>query len=542
MSILVNGKVNEYNEGMRVFDLIERGDKNIIACKINNKLRDLSYVLEDDSSVELLGFRDEDSIRVYEASLRYLVVMAIAKVLPDIGVNCDYYVSRSICFKKNDGSLFDQEQFSKIKEMVGEIVKRDYPLVRKTISLEEANDYYKENGFEDKVKVFKYRPNGEVHIYQCDHYRNYMYSYMVPSTGYLDKYNLIFYEGKIILQYPRAEDNGDIPPFIVEKTYENTLLKADEWGKKVGSLTVSNINDNVVKNLKEFVDKCEERHSLLIKELGETISSRNNIKLIAIAGPSSSGKTTFSNKLRHELEQRGIYPVKISMDDYYVDRSHLSKEEESKVDLEDINLIDIELFNKHLKELSEGKEVTMPRFDFVTKKREVGNKIKLAENSPIIIEGIHALNEALTKSLPRENKFEIYIGPHIQINIDNHNPISVTHLRLIRRIVRDYLYRGAGVESTLSMWKSVRKGEFRWIYGNQEGVDFVYNSVLDYEFCVMKKYALPLLKAVKEDSEFYNLSRTLIKYFKYFVDIDDEYIPSTSLLREFIGGSCFEEK
>lgn len=541
MSILVNGKVAEYSEGKRAIDLVDTNDRNIITCKINNKLRDLSYVLEDNSKVDLLSFNDEDSIRVYEASLRYLVVMAISRVFPGVEVNCDYYISRSICFKKNDGTMFSEEQFVKIKEMVEKIVESDYPFVRQTISLEEANKYYENNGFEDKVRVFKYRPEGEVHIYECADYKNYMYSYMVPSTGYLDKYNLIFYEGKIILQYPRAEDSGDIPSFVVEKTYENTLLKADEWGRKVGSLTVSDINDNVIRNQKEFVEKCEERHSLLIKELGEMISSRNNIKLIAIAGPSSSGKTTFSNKLRYELEQRGIYPVKISMDDYYVDRSHLSKEEESKIDLEDINLIDIELFNKHLKELAEGKEVTMPKFDFVTKKREVGNKIKLENNSPIIIEGIHALNEALTKSLPRENKFEIYIGPHIQINIDNHNPISVTHLRLIRRMVRDYLYRGAGVESTLSMWKSVRKGEFRWIYGNQEGVDFVYNSVLDYEFCVMKKYALPLLKAVSEESEFYNLSRTLIKYFKYFVDIDDEYIPETSLLREFIGGSCFEE-
>jgi len=199
------------------------------------------------------------------------------------------------------------------------------------------------------------------------------------------------------------------------------------------------------------------------------------------------------------------------------------------------------LFNKHLKDLTDGKEVVLPKFDFISKKRLVGETIKLDENSPIIIEGIHALNERLTASLSRDKKFEIYIGPHIQINIDNHNPISMTHLRLVRRLVRDYRTRGSDVTRTLEMWNSVRKGEFKWIYDNQEGVDFVYNSVLSYEFCIMKKHALPLLIEVSEDSPYYNLSRTLIKYYKYFVDIDDTLVPSNSLLREFIGGSCYED-
>ena len=322
----------------------------------------------------------------------------------------------------------------------------------------------------------------------------------------------------------------------------NQMLKislTQHW--EVGSLTVCDINNNVCKDAKSFIEKCEERHEKLIDKVVEEIYNKKTIQLIAIAGPSSSGKTTFSNKLRYGLEKKGIYPVKISMDDYYLDRSGLTPEEEKNIDYEDINLIDIPLFNKHLKELTEGKEVTLPYFDFVSKTRKVGKKIKLSKNSPIIIEGIHALNPQLTSSLARENKYEIYIGPHIQINLDNHNPISITHLRLIRRMVRDYKFRGSDVSRTLSMWDSVRRGEFKWIYDNQEGVDFVYNSVLDYEFCVMKKYAIPLLKAVKEDSSYYNLSRTLIKYFKYFVDIEDDDVPDRSLLREFIGGSCFKE-
>ena len=541
MSLLVNEKEVQFKENMRVIDLVEEGNKNVISCKINHKLRDLVYPVADGDRIDLLGFNDEDSIRVYEAALRYLVAMAIKRVFPDLIVNCDYYISKSICFKKSEG-LFTEEEVDLIKNEMTKIVENDYVFERKNISLDAAREYYKNNGFEDKVDIFNYRKEDTVHIYVCDNYANYTYSYMVPSTGYLTKYNVMFYNGKIILQYPRADTNGELPKFVSESTYENMLLTAEHWGKKNGSLTVSDINRNVSENPEEFIAKCEERHERLITKLGEQIEEKGKIKLIAIAGPSSSGKTTFSNKLRAELEKRGIYPVKISMDDYYLDRSGLTPEEEKTIDYEDINLIDIPLFNQHLKELTEGKEVTLPKFNFVTKKREVGHKIRLGNNEPIIIEGIHALNEMLTKSLPRENKFEIYIGPHIQINIDNHTPISMTHLRLIRRLVRDYLFRGSKVSRTLGMWDSVRRGEFKWIYENQEGVDFVYNSVLDYEFCVMKKYVVPLLKEVDKESSYYNLSRTLIKYLKYFVDLDDKYIPETSLLREFIGGSCFKEE
>ena len=540
MSISVNGKTVEYKEGLKILDLVEDGNKSIIAGKIGNKLRDLDYKVQDGSDIVLHGLEDYDCMRLYEASLRFLFLMACKRVLPSLNVKCDYFVSRTVCFRLTKG-LFTEEQFNAVKEEMKNIVSEDYRFVRNTISKEEALKYYSENGCVDKVETLKYRPEEEVHVYTCDNYKDYLYSYMVPSTGYLRKYNLIFKKGIIVMQYPRAEFNGEIPEFVEENTYEKTLIEAGKWGEQNDSLTVNAINNNVLKDAKKFIERCEKRHSDMIEELKEKIASNSKIKLIAIAGPSSSGKTTFSNKLRTALETKGIYPVKISMDDYYLDRSNLTKEEEKKVDYEDINLIDIPLFNKHLKELTEGKEVVLPKFDFVTKKRLVGKTMKLDKNAPIIIEGIHALNEMLTSSLAREEKFEIYIGPHIQINLDDHNPISITHLRLVRRLVRDYRTRGAKVDQTLAMWDSVRKGEFKWIYENQEGVDYVYNSVLDYEFCVMKKYAIPLLKEVSKDCKYYNFAKTLIKYYKYFVDIDDECVPHDSLLREFIGGSCFEE-
>lgn len=539
MSIFVNGLEKEFRNGIRPIDLLPIQDKTFFSCKINNKLRDLFYPIEDNNNIEFLALNDEDSIRIYESSLRYVLAMSIKRCFPNLKFSFDYYISRSISCHSKD-KIFNNDDLEKIKKEMSKIIESNYTFVRKTITPEEADEYYSKNGFEDKVHIYAFRPKKEVYIYECDDYANYMYSYMVPSTGYLKKYNLLLYKGMIILQYPRFEENGEIPKFVEESTYEQTLLSTNDWGEKIGALTVSDINENILKNPKEFIEKCEQRHTNLIHELGEKISKRD-IKLIAIAGPSSSGKTTFSNKLRIELERRGLHPVKLSMDDYYKDRSNLTKEEEENIDFEDINLLDIELFNKHIKELVDGKEVTLPKFEFVTKKRIVGSTIKLGENSPIIIEGIHALNKKLTSSISKENKFEIYIGPHIQINLDDYNPISVTHLRLIRRIVRDNRCRGADVSQTLEMWESVRKGEFKWIYDNQEGVDFVYNSVLNYEFCVMKKYALPLLNAVPETSSEYNLAKTLIKYLKYFVDVDDKYVPEDSLIREFIGGSCFKD-
>lgn len=539
MSITVNGIKQEFRQGLKPIDLLSPNDTNYFSCKINNKLRDLYYPIEDTNNIEFLSLNDEDSVRIYESSLRYVLAMAIKKCFPKLKFSFDYYISRSLACHSKD-KLFNEEEFFSIKKEMENIINSNYKFTRKIITPEEANKYYKENNFEDKVAIYAFRPNQEVYIYECNGYSNYMYSYMVPSTGYLTKYNLIFYKGIILLQYPRFETNGELPPFVEEKTYEQTLLSTNEWGEEIKATTVADINKNVLKDPKGFIEKCEERHADLIKELGDKISKRD-IKLIAIAGPSSSGKTTFSNKLRIELESRGLHPVKLSMDDYYKDRSSLTKKEEETIDFEDINLIDIELFNKHIKELTEGKEVTLPKFEFVTKKRVVGPTMKLKENSPIIIEGIHALNKELTASIPKENKFEIYIGPHIQINLDDHNPISITHLRLIRRLVRDNRCRGADAAQTLEMWESVRKGEFKWIYENQEGVDFVYNSILNYEFCVMKKYALPLLNSVKETSKEYNLAKTLIKYLKYFVDVDDKYVPENSLLREFIGGSCFKD-
>jgi uridine kinase len=283
----------------------------------------------------------------------------------------------------------------------------------------------------------------------------------------------------------------------------------------------------------------------MLAELGESIKKEiDSVRLICIAGPSSSGKTTFCNRLRIELMSRGINPVMISMDDYYLSKEEIAKIQNktniADLDLEHINCLDIKLFNQNLFDLINGDEVTLPHYNFQTGKREAGRTLKIDDKSPIMIEGIHALNEKITESIPKHQKYKVYIAPQIQINIDDHSPLSTTDLRLIRRIVRDMKFRNSPADSTIRMWQSVRNGEFKWIYPNQEGANYVFNSELSYEMCVFKKYALPALLKITPGEPEYVIANRLIKYLKYFKDIDDESaIPCNSLIREFIGGSCF---
>lgn len=533
-----NGSVKEFDSPIKIKDLIAKEDYNYFACKINNKLRDFEYEIKKNCSVRFVGLKDSDASKVYECSLRYILLMAAYRVDKELSLVASFNISRSTMLRQKNGEAISEETFNKIKEEMAKIVELDLPIVRKTVTKDEATRIYTELGFNDKLDLMKYRPEDEVHIYSCDGYQNYLYSYMTPSTGYLTKYKLFYYGGNIVLMYPRNELKGEIPEFIEEKTYEAALEEVRNWAKVNGSATVQEINEHIENDdASNFVLSCENRHNEMLEELARKIASNPEIGLIAIAGPSSSGKTTFSNRLKTRLMEKGINPVVISMDDYYIDRDLFDFD--SVTDFEDINLLDIPLFNEHMRDLLEGKEVEIPRFDFTTKKRVKGKVLKLEKNSPIVIEGIHALNKRMTELVPAYKKFKIYIGPQIQVNLDNHNPISITHLRLIRRIVRDNQFRGSSAENTLKMWQSVRNGEFKWIYENQEGVDYVFNSQLDYEFCITKKHILPLLKEIKSDSEYFNLASTLKKYVKYFKDIDDDLVPRNSLLREFIGGSCF---
>ena len=542
-TITLNNEEKTYKDEIRVRDLFTDTDKKYPVATVNNRLRELSYKFNYDAEVDFLSLDHPEAVHIYEASIRYLIAMAFHNIYQNYRIKFKYSVSRSIfCYITNDDNPNIDQVIKDLDAELKRLVALDLPFERITQSAEQAKHFYNKHGYNDRVEILEYRPENTVHFYKCDGYQNYVYSYMVPSTGYLAKYALRPLDIGFVIQYPRAEADSAIPKFEVTPKYLETLQKASVWAHLVEADTIANLNRHMENNsIIEFVHMCEAKHNAMLTEIGDLIAGNDDIKLIAIAGPSSSGKTTFSNRLRIELMTRGLRPVTIALDDYYLNRDQIPVQPDGSVDLEHINTLDIKLFNENMKDLIDGKEATLPIFDFHTKNRGGYRKLKLQKNNPIIIEGIHALNDLLTSSIPKEQTFKIYISPQLQMNLDNHNPISITNLRLIRRIVRDKQFRNASALRTIGMWDSVRAGEFKWIYPNQEHADYVYNSGLQYELCVLKKYALPTLKEIANDSEHYVTANRLIKFMKYFIDIPDEVVPCNSLLREFIGGSCFSE-
>lgn len=528
----------------RILDIIPAEEKySYVAATVNNRIRELTYVLKEPSDVKLLDFKDTQAVKIYETSLRYLVAMATHRLYPQLDIRFSYNISRSIfCQILTPGFHTDLKFVDSIQAEMQRLIKADLTIERKLVTREEAAEIYKANHYDDKIDILKYRPDDKVHLYSCDGYVNYLYGYMVPSTGFLTHYKMKLFAPGFIIQYPRAECGGIIPEFEEDRTFGRTLKESYQWAVKVGTETVSKINEYVLKNGSvDFINMCESNHNNMLAELGKKIQQDiDSIRLICIAGPSSSGKTTFANRLRIELLSLGIRPIRISIDDYYKPKSEIPLDEDGEVDLECLQALDTELFNSDMLRLINGEEVQLPRFDFKLGKRVPGRILKVDQNQPIIIEGIHALNDELTPDITKHQKFKIYIAPQAQICLDNHNPLSLTDLRLLRRIVRDNKFRKSSAEETISMWPSVRRGEFKWIYKNQEGADYVFNSLLPYELCVMKKHALPILTKITNDSPYYIKANRLIKFLKYFVDIDDEVVPNNSLMREFIGGSCFE--
>ena len=529
-----------------ILDIIQQYDpeKRAVAVCVNNRVRELTYEINKDCKVEVLSVKDPDAMKVYEASLRYVVAMAFARCYPDLKIRFAYNVSRCVSINFLDNkTVATTAMLLKITHEIDRIIAADLPLQRMKVSLSEASKVYEERGFDDKQAILKYRPEVNVHLYSCEEYLDYMYSHMVPSTGYLHEYKLRLYSPGFMLQYPRAEAGGLIPPFQDDPTFNRTLKESHDWAKIIGSDTVAGINGSIKsRGTIEFINLCEARHNRMLCELGQLIEDDiDDISLICIAGPSSSGKTTFANRLRIELLSRGINPIRISLDDYYLPKSQAPVDENGKPDLEHIEALDIALFNQNMLDLINGETVTLPKFDFQTGRRVPGRSIHVGKNEPIIIEGIHALNDRMTIDIPKSAKFKIFIAPQAQMNLDDHNPLSLTDLRLIRRIVRDYKFRNASAEETLSMWSSVRAGEFKWIYACQEGSDYVYNSMLSYELPVMKKYALPLLQAIEVESPYFPTAQRLIRMLKFFIDMPDEWVPSNSLMREFIGGSCYAD-
>jgi len=541
-TIKVNQQILQFEDKITLEKLAKDLKVNAYVAKVNNRLRELGYYVNYDAEVEFLDLSSFEAAKVYETSIRYLMIMALERLYPGIKVKFSQSVSRSyICDVWGMAARIDMNFLNKLDLEMKKLIEANYPIIRKKIKKEEAIEIYRSRNYLDKIEVLKYRSEDTVNVYVCDNYINYMFGYMVPSTGYLKNYRLRLYFPSFIVQLPRAEINGNIPEFIDSPSFGRMLREAREWSENCQANSIPKLNGYVeAGKATDLVNMCETKHNNMLSELGLRIKNDiHNIRLIAIAGPSSSGKTTFSHRLRIELMTRGIHPVKISIDDYYLDRDKAPIDEYGEPDFEHIDALDIDLFNRNLLSLIQGEEVDVPEFDFQIGKRVAFHKARLEPNTPIIIEGIHALNEQLTNLIPKNQKFKIYISPTSQINIDNHNPISPTDIRMLRRIVRDAKFRKTNPVVTFQMWPSVRRGEFRWIYPFQEQADFIFNTELTYELNVMKKYALPVLEKIDHNDEFFIAANRLVKFLKYFKDIDDRYVPCNSLLREFIGESCF---
>lgn len=543
IKITYNGQELSFNRPVSILEIVGN-DKSIICAYVNNRVRELTYVIEKDSVVEALTCKDRDAKPTYEASLRFIVAMAMKRIRPNLNIRFSYNVSRSIFMQILTPGEYSN--FKLVKDLVLEvrkIVEADLPLERKIVSKEEARAIFKKEGFTDKSEIIKYRPEKTCHVYSCDGYQNYMYNRMVPSTGYITKYAIRFYHPGVLIQYPRPEEGGEIPQFEDAPTFGKTLKKAHEWAKSTRFDSIVGINKRIEEDGPiDVITLGEQRHNRQLCELGDMIElDKESIRIICIAGPSSSGKTTFANRLRIELLSRGIDPIRISLDDYYLSKDKVPRDENGELDLESIEALDIELFNENMASLIAGETVELPKYDFLKGKRVEGRTLKVGIDQPIIIEGIHALNDRMTQSIPQHQKFKIFIAPQAQVSIDDHNPLSLTDLRLLRRIVRDHQFRGSSALETISMWASVRKGEFKWIYKTQEGADYVFNSFLPEELSVMKKYALPLLKEIDMENRYFPVAERLIRMLKFFEDMPDEWVPCNSILREFIGGSCYAD-
>ena len=515
-------------------------DKNILACKYKNEIVSLDSKIEDTNAVLPIDITTRDGRRVYQRGILYVMGMAFNRVYPKalLTVNCQ--LSNSI-FCSVDNMKVTMELVDNIKKEMQQIVDSNLPIKKIEMSKEEAEKFYqKEKTLRGRLQLDnKYKD--EVSLYFCENYYNYFYGVMPISTGYIKLFDVIKYHDGFLLRYPDKKTPDRIDKYIETKKLLHTLEEYEDIHRVLDINTIYKLNKKIEEGKeKELILLAEALHEKKISDIADKIVRRKGVKLILIAGPSSSGKTTFAQRLGIQLKLNGIKPITISVDNYFVERKDTPRDENGNYDFERLDAIDLKLFNDHLSKLLRGEEVQLPIFDFKTgTKSFTGEKIKMRNNEVLVIEGIHCLNDKLTSAIPLEQKYKIYISALTVLNIDYYNRISTTDTRLIRRLVRDYNFRGYEALHTLQNWDMVNRGEENNIFPFQEQADSMFNTSLIYEISVLKKYAMPLLKAIDNTHPEYSEAKSLYELLKYFDDIGDEYIPKNSLLREFIGGSIF---
>lgn len=551
LHITVGTKSCEYPEGVRYIDIARdyrsEFDDDILLAFHDHKLTELDSVVQEDGAITFITARDPLGLEAYKRSMVLLFLKSFFHVAGNNRVNAvtvQFSVSKGyyIVPEWNGEPEDDMEKLLReVKAYMLELSRRDLPINKLSVSTEEAIRMFSELGMHDKERLFYFRRASSVNIYELDGFYDYFYGYMLPSTGGLKYFELYPYAQGLVLQMPTTKNPKEVPEFRPQEKVSRTLIESAKWSAGLGLSTVADLNEAIVDgSIEDIILVQEAQQDQRLSDIALKIKGNKNIKFIMVAGPSSSGKTTFSHRLSIQLRAHGLKPHPIGVDDYFIDREHTPRDEEGNYNFEDLDSIDVEAFNEDMKNLLAGKRVEMPRYNFKTGKREYrGEYLQLGDEDILVIEGIHCLNRALYPQLSDENIFKIYISALTQLNVDEHNRVSTTDGRLIRRMVRDAAHRGISARETIERWGSVRRGEEKNIFPYQETADVVFNSAQIYELSVLKAYAEPLLFSVPRDCPEYQEAKRLLKFLDYFLALPETNIPHNSILREFIGGSVF---
>ena len=548
--LLINGVEREYEKGTKfelvVADFQKEYNGNIALVIENGKIRELTKAVSGDATLEFVTYDNTIGHKAYVRTATMLLVKSIYDVIDkellksvkvEYAIGDGYYVE----IKMKQGAL-KEEEVDAVRDRMRVLVDSDRPITKRSYPKDEAIKLFAKNGMNDKVRLFKYRRSSTINVYCLDDYYDYYYGYMLPSTGYVKYFDIIPYEDGIMLLLPNRKSPDKLGFFEPREKLFNAMKISNDWGEMMDIEDVGDLNEKVCEgSINDMILVAEALQERRIGEIARQIVERGNVKFVLIAGPSSSGKTTFSHRLSIQLRTYGKVPHPIGMDDYYVNRELTPKDENGEYDFECIEAVDTDQFNKDMADLLAGKEVQMPTFNFKLGQREYhGNTLKLGEEDILVIEGIHGLNPKSSEMLPDDSKFKIFISALTTLNIDDHNRIPTTDGRLLRRLVRDARTRGASAKQTIGMWASVRRGEEKNIFPFQEGADVMFNSALIYELAALKQYAEPLLYNIEPGEPEYFEAKRMLKFLEYFVGIDPKDVPNNSICREFIGGSYFK--
>ncbi len=514
----------------------------VMGAKVDTELRELTWKLEGDAHVQFIDMGSPDGMRFYRRTGILVLVMAAREVLQGARVLIQHSLSNGLYGEIKWRRPLTESHVKAIEQRMREIVEADKPIIRKSLHLKDALELFRADGQQDKVRLLRYRNTDSINIYQCGWMSDYYYGYMAPSTGYLKRFRLRHYLPGFILEFPTAANQMEIPDYVEQGKLATVYFEAERWGKVIGVTDIASLNCVIERGrLDSLVQTVEALHEKKIARIADDISAaKGRIVVVLVAGPSSSGKTTFSQRLLVQLRVNGLNPVPISLDDYFVDRHRTPRGDDGEHDFEALDAIDLELFNDHLVRLVQGEEVEVPTYDFISgTRKEKGKSVKLGRDQMLLIEGIHGLNDKLTQSIPMGRKYKIYASALTHLNIDDHNRIPTTDVRILRRIVRDHLFRGYSATDTIARWPKVRAGEERNIFPFQEMADTMVNTALAYELAVLKPHAEGLLEAIEPDQPEYVEAKRLRKFLKYIIPVSGEGVPPNSIMREFIGGSCF---